>query len=149
MCLPRDNLNGDMAMDCDQVFMILTRGPFPTGDASDERVEAHLETCADCWRLAEALRPAVEIFQEAVPAAESRDLPGYWGDARPATTVVAAAHPRARTMPVPRAAAEHRLCHGFRPEPLTHEISAGVLRAIALAATMTAAALTLILLFRG
>jgi hypothetical protein len=136
-----------MAMDCDQVFMILTRGPFPTGDASDERVEAHLETCTDCWRLAEALRPAMEIFQEAVPAAESRDLPGYWGDARPATAVVAAA--RARTMLVPHAAADLRLCPGFRPEPLESEVSAGVLRAIALAATMTAAALTLILLFRG
>ena len=58
-------------MDCDQVFMILTRGPFPTGEAWDEQVEAHLETCAECWRLAEALRPALEVFQEAVPPAES------------------------------------------------------------------------------
>src|SRR3972149_1033392 len=74
-------------MDCDQVFMILTRGPFPTGELWDEEVEAHLETCADCWRLAEALRPALEVFQEAVPPAESRDLPGYWGDARPAADV--------------------------------------------------------------
>ncbi len=71
-------------MDCDQVFMILTRGPFPTGEAWDEQVEAHLESCTDCWRLAEALRPALEVFQEAVPPAESRELPGYWGDARPA-----------------------------------------------------------------
>ena len=137
-------------MDCDQVFMILTRGPFPTGDASDEWVETHLETCTDCWRLAEALRPAAEIFQEAVPAAESRELPGYWGDARPGTAVVAAASQRrARTMLVPRAAAELRLCHGSPPEPVRHDLSAGVLRAIALAATITAAALTLILLFRG
>src|SRR3990170_1027429 len=75
-------------MDCDQVFMILTRGPFPTGEPWDEEVEAHLETCADCWRLAEALRPALEVFQEAVPPAESRDLPGYWGDARPASDVL-------------------------------------------------------------
>src|SRR5262245_36461260 len=51
------------AMDCDQVFMILTRGPFPTGEAWDEDVEAHLETCGECWRLAEALRPALEVFQ--------------------------------------------------------------------------------------
>src|SRR5262245_65571328 len=75
-------------MDCDQVFTILTRGPFPTGEAWDEQVEAHLETCGDCWRLAEALRPALEVFQEAVPPAESRDLPGYWGDARPAGMMV-------------------------------------------------------------
>ena len=76
-------------MDCDQVFMILTRGPFPTGEPSDEQVETHLEHCGDCWRLAEALRPAQEVFQEAVPPFESRDLPGYWGDARPARAVVA------------------------------------------------------------
>src|SRR3972149_11756153 len=77
-------------MNCDQVFNVLTRGPFPTGDPCDEDVEAHLETCADCWRLAEALRPAIEVFQEAVPPAESRDLPGYWGDARPSGSVVSA-----------------------------------------------------------
>jgi hypothetical protein len=75
-------------MDCEQVFVILTRGPFPTGEPWDEDVEAHLETCVDCWRLAEALRPALEVFQEAVPPAESRDLPGYWGDARPAAAVI-------------------------------------------------------------
>src|SRR5687767_5727539 len=80
---------GGNAMDCDRVFMILTRGPFPTGEPWDEEVEAHLETCGDCWRLAEALRPALEVFQEAVPPAESRDLPGYWGDARPASVVMA------------------------------------------------------------
>jgi hypothetical protein len=75
-------------MDCNQVFMVLTRGPFPTGEAWDEEVEAHLETCADCWRLADALRPALEVFQEAIPPSESRELPGYWGDARPAAAVV-------------------------------------------------------------
>src|SRR4029079_11148572 len=82
--------NGRQAMDCDQVFMILTRGPFPTGEPWDEQVEAHLESCTDCWRLAEALRPALEVFQEAVPPAESRDLPGYWGDARPTGTIASA-----------------------------------------------------------
>jgi len=76
-------------MNCEQVFNVLTRGPFPTGDPGDEEVEAHLERCADCWRLADALRPAIEVFQEAVPPAESRDLPGYWGDARPAATTFA------------------------------------------------------------
>jgi hypothetical protein len=65
-------------MNCDQVFDILTRGPFPTGTDCDEPVEAHLGQCADCRRLAEALRPALELFQEAVDPEESRDLPGYW-----------------------------------------------------------------------
>jgi hypothetical protein len=80
----------EAAMDCDQVFMILTRGPFPTGALSDELVEDHLEACGDCWRLADALRPAHDMFQESVPSAEVRGLPGYWGDARPANAAVAA-----------------------------------------------------------
>jgi hypothetical protein len=65
-------------MNCDQVFDILTRGPFPTGTACDTPVEAHLNMCRDCRRLAEALRPALELFQEAIGPEESRDLPGYW-----------------------------------------------------------------------
>jgi len=65
-------------MNCDQVFDILTRGPFPTGTSCDEPVEAHLNACPQCHRLAEALRPALELFQEAVDPEESRDLPGYW-----------------------------------------------------------------------
>src|SRR5262245_32256833 len=65
-------------MNCDQVFDILTRGPFPTGTPCDSGVEAHLEGCPECRRLAEALRPALELFQEAVGPEESRDLPGYW-----------------------------------------------------------------------
>ena len=65
-------------MNCDQVFDVLTRGPFPTGTSCDTLVEAHLRTCAQCRRLAEALRPALELFQEAVAPEESRDLPGYW-----------------------------------------------------------------------
>ena len=65
-------------MNCDQVFDVLTRGPFPTGTSCDTPVEAHLRVCAECRRLAEALRPALELFQEAVGPEESRDLPGYW-----------------------------------------------------------------------
>ncbi|MGD9723877.1 MAG: hypothetical protein AB7O59_20945 [Pirellulales bacterium] len=65
-------------MNCDQVFDVLTRGPFPTGTACDTPVEAHLRVCPECRRLAEALRPALELFQEAVSPEESRDLPGYW-----------------------------------------------------------------------
>jgi hypothetical protein len=65
-------------MNCDQVFDILTRGPFPTGGASDADVETHLSHCDECRRLADALRPALELFQEAVGPEESRDLPGYW-----------------------------------------------------------------------
>lgn len=76
-------------MDCDQVFMVLTSGPFPTGDASDVDVEQHLERCPSCWRFAEALRPAHDVFEEAVPASEGRDLPGYWGDAVPARAAFA------------------------------------------------------------
>ncbi|MEX0676348.1 MAG: hypothetical protein WD063_04695 [Pirellulales bacterium] len=66
------------AMNCDQVFDVLTRGPFPTGTPCDVPVEAHLCACPQCRRLAEALRPALELFQESVDPEESRDLPGYW-----------------------------------------------------------------------
>jgi hypothetical protein len=137
-------------MDCEQVFKILTRGPFPTGEPWDEQVEAHLETCADCWRLAEALRPALEVLQEAIPPAESRNLPGYWGDARPVSDTFAALTGGAtRTV---LAAGAHRV---KRPYPAyernaaTREFSVDVLRTVALAATLTAATLALVVLFRG
>jgi hypothetical protein len=135
-------------MDCDRVFMILTRGPFPTGEPWDEEVESHLETCADCWRLAEALRPALEVFQEAVPPAESRDLPGYWGDARPASVVMAglaSSATRAAVASSPKATQQ-----GYRNypnPPLVSEGSVDLIRAIALVATMSATAMALMLIF--
>lgn len=64
---------------CDEVFAILTRGPFPTGAASDSLVEAHLERCAECRRLAEALRPAMVAAPEAVAPEEGANLPCYGG----------------------------------------------------------------------
>lgn len=74
---------------CDQVFERLTRGPFPGGPfadgstsdpAEDARVERHLACCHDCRRLAEALRPAVELFHEALERTD--DLPRYAGALR-------------------------------------------------------------------
>ena len=138
------------AMDCDQVFMILTRGPFPTGEPWDEQVEAHLETCTDCWRLAEALRPALEVFQEAIPPAESRDLPGYWGDARPASAVFAQL--TRGTTRIALAAESPRiqqLSRSYLGQPLANELSADAFRIIAIAATMTAAVLAVISLIKG
>lgn len=67
-------------MNCDRVFDILTRGPFPSGAPSDERVERHLSQCGSCRRLAAALQPAIELFEEAITPDEGRDLPAYWGD---------------------------------------------------------------------
>jgi hypothetical protein len=135
-------------MDCDQVFMILTRGPFPTGEAWDEEVESHLEVCADCWRLAEALRPALEVFQEAVPPSEGRDLPGYWGDARPASAVVAQ---MVRTSTRTALAVATKPARELQPasfiSALKGEFSAEVFRAMAIAATVTAAALAAASLF--
>ena len=137
-------------MDCDQVFMILTRGPFPTGEAWDEQVEAHLETCAECWRLAEALRPALEVFQEAVPPAESRDLPGYWGDARPAADVLGQLTQAAtRTIVATGVRQTQQPYRNYPRAPIASEFSTDVLRVIAFAATITAAAVTVLSLFRG
>lgn len=67
-------------MNCDRVFDILTRGPFPSGAPSDDRVEMHLANCPACRRLAAALQPAIELFEEAITPDEGRDLPAYWGD---------------------------------------------------------------------
>ena len=72
-----------MSLDCDQVFDVLTRGPFPTGEASDDNVEHHLACCHSCRQLAEALRPAVELFHEAIETTDSGDLPGYRGALAP------------------------------------------------------------------
>ncbi|HET6883418.1 MAG TPA: hypothetical protein VFI31_24925 [Pirellulales bacterium] len=66
---------------CDEVFDILTRGPFPTGAASDGIVEAHLNHCDACRQLAEALRPAIELLQEAIAPEECDGLPRYGGAA--------------------------------------------------------------------
>lgn len=66
-------------MNCDRVFEILTRGPFPSGDPADPQVERHLLLCHECRLLAEALRPAVELLHECVEPEESRQLPGYRG----------------------------------------------------------------------
>lgn len=73
-------------MNCDQVFDILTRGPFPSGASTDHAVERHLGCCHECRQLAEALRPAVELFHESIDAVESADLPGYRGTLAPPAT---------------------------------------------------------------
>lgn len=73
------------SLNCDQVFDVLTRGPFPTGDAIDAPVERHLAGCHECRQLAEALRPAIELFHEAIEPEESRDLPGYHGSLAPSS----------------------------------------------------------------
>ena len=134
-------------MDCDQVFMILTRGPFPTGNPWDEEVESHLEVCADCWQLAEALRPAVEVFQEAVPPAEGRDLPGYWGDARP---LALGTTQQATTRVALAGDARHvaQAFYGKTLPPLSAGFPIDLFRAAVLASTLTATAVGLVLLWR-
>jgi hypothetical protein len=66
-------------MNCDLVFDVLTRGPFPTGHASDAAMERHLAACHECRQLAAALEPAVYLFHEALSAGEESELPGYRG----------------------------------------------------------------------
>jgi len=68
-----------LLLNCDQVFDVLTRGPFPSGLPEDAAVERHLAACHECRQLAEALRPAVEILHEAVRSDESSRLPAYRG----------------------------------------------------------------------
>ncbi|MEX2091906.1 MAG: hypothetical protein WD971_04470 [Pirellulales bacterium] len=129
-------------MDCDQVFVILTRGPFPTGEIWDEEVEAHLETCAGCWRIAEALRPALEVFQEAVPPAESRDLPGYWGDARPAGSIVSELSKASTRLAMATGVRRGMRTHAPRHDhSLANRLSPEMLRAMVFASTLTATAI--------
>lgn len=135
-------------MECNQVFMILTRGPFPTGEPWDEDVETHLEVCTDCWRLAEALKPALEVFQEAVPPAESRDLPGYWGDARPAGSVLSELS--RSTGRVAMASSVRRRTRAYPRYPhysVGHNETSDLLRAVALITTLTATAIGLALMW--
>ena len=68
-----------LLLNCDQVFEVLTRGPFPTGEPQDEAVERHLRACHECRQLAEALRPAVALLHEAVSSEEAEQLPEYQG----------------------------------------------------------------------
>lgn len=62
---------------CDDVFDVLTRGPFPAGTPEDADVEVHLRGCHECRQLAEALRPAVGLFHESLR--EGSLLPSYQG----------------------------------------------------------------------
>ena len=68
-----------LLFNCDQVFDVLTRGPFPAGEPSDDVVEQHLRACHDCRCLAEALRPAVALFHEAISSDDACGLPEYQG----------------------------------------------------------------------
>jgi hypothetical protein len=68
-----------LLLNCDQVFDVLTRGPFPTGADSDDAVEHHLRACHECRQLAEALQPAVELLHEAIAPEQAADLPEYQG----------------------------------------------------------------------
>jgi hypothetical protein len=68
-----------LLLDCDRVFDVLTRGPFPSGSPDDAAVERHLAACHECRQLAEALAPAVECFHEAVSRQELVTLPAYRG----------------------------------------------------------------------
>jgi hypothetical protein len=72
-----------LLIQCDEVFDILTRGPFPSGHDHDEAVEHHLRCCHDCRQLAEALRPAVELFHECLSVEEATSLPEYHGSVTP------------------------------------------------------------------
>jgi hypothetical protein len=121
--------------------MILTRGPFPTGEDWDEDVESHLEVCSDCWRLAEALRPALEVFQEAVPPAEGRDLPGYWGDARPASAVVADLVSGSTRTAMASTALPPTRNKTYLSQPMSRELPTEFFRAAVMAATLTGAGL--------
>lgn len=92
---------------CDEVFDILTRGPFPTGAPSDGIVEAHLNHCDACRQLAEALRPAIELLQEAISPEESDNLPRYGGAAQPRAAWTDHSRSPVKTKPLVRRPVTH------------------------------------------
>jgi hypothetical protein len=102
-----------LLMNCDQVFEVLTRGPFPTGEPGDRDVEHHLRACHDCRQLAEALRPAVALLHEAIAADGAMDLPGYQGSLPDERLAKSAARKRNRHLPAPLTAASR----GERRQP--------------------------------
>ena len=91
---------------CDDVFDVLTRAPFPTGQhETDMPIQRHLTVCHSCRELAEALRPATEMLAhgQADTAEENSSLPVFLADdsmpshrcitdhtERPTTDIVAA-----------------------------------------------------------
>lgn len=108
-----------LLIDCDEVFDILTRGPFPSGSESDPAVEHHLRCCHDCRQLAEALRPAVAMFHECLSDDEVGSLPEYHGDAQPLANPLARRLPRDITeirLPAEPAYALQQLARDRRPE---------------------------------
>jgi 23S rRNA (adenine2503-C2)-methyltransferase len=111
-------------MNCDDVFVILTRGPFPSGARTDSCVEAHLQVCPECQRLAAALRPNERGSPDAVELEESRHLPGYWGNSLESSGELAisltAANDQLRTelMPINRKWDLEKLMAAAREFPL-------------------------------
>lgn len=68
---------------CDDVFEVLTRAPFPTGEHEiDMPIERHLTVCHSCRELAEALRPATDLLAhgQSETAAENSPLPVFLAD---------------------------------------------------------------------
>ena len=85
-----------------------------------------------------------------MPPAESRDLPGYWGDARPASVVMSdLANGAGRTLLATSVRRVARPAADFRYYRERVYFSSEMLRGIAVAATLTIAAVSCVLLLRG
>ncbi|RCS40653.1 hypothetical protein DTL42_25120 [Bremerella cremea] len=70
---------------CDDVFDVLTRGPFPTGQHdTDFPVQRHLTVCHSCRELAEALRPVTAVLAEGQQevSTEETSLPVFLAEAQ-------------------------------------------------------------------
>ncbi|MFN0018490.1 MAG: hypothetical protein ACKVP0_09540 [Pirellulaceae bacterium] len=57
-----------LLLNCDAVFDALTSGC--DADRDDEALREHLDCCAECRHLAEAMEPAVDVFEDESRAAE-------------------------------------------------------------------------------
>ncbi len=113
-----------LLLNCDQVFEVLTRGPFPSGAPEDDAVERHLRACHECRQLAEALRPAVALLHEAVTGDEALDLPEYqgslpWKRRQRRLSIERILEPLVLDQNVGLAASAAKQAHGQRRQPQT------------------------------
>jgi mono/diheme cytochrome c family protein len=125
-------------MNCDDVFVILTRGPFPSGAQDDAAVEQHLQECAECHRLAEALRPNDAALRDATGEQEISALPGYWGDlvgvpARSTTDTVDFSRPKQ----MPRFRSRRQLAKNLNVGQFAAAVALGIVLAAALRTLVT------------
>lgn len=147
-------------MDCDQAFATLTRGPVTGNARGDADLFEHLARCPSCAKLAEALRPAPDVFHESIPAGDDTSLPAYApreaavaamlrGGERPVQPIGSLHLYRAAAVPARRTWTAGRRVQQHAQPAVVEETPTVVERIIATAAVVGSATLMLALIAWG